>query len=185
MSIESVMLTDHLTLCCPTLLFSLQSFLASGAFLVSRLFASGGQNIGASASTAILPMSTQGWFPVELTDLISLQSKGLSKASVIWRSAFFMVQHSQFYMTTGRIIAMIIIWTFVSKGMSLLFNTLSSFYKAFLPRSRCLFMAAVTIPSDSWAEENKIYHCFHIFPLYLLWSDGTSCRDLSFLNVEF
>ena len=60
MSIESVMLTDHLTLCCPTLLFSLQSFLASGAFLVSRLFASGGQNIGASASTAILPMSTQG-----------------------------------------------------------------------------------------------------------------------------
>ena len=61
---------------------SLQSFLASGTFPVGWLFASGSQNIGASASAAILPMSIQGWFPVELTDLITLQSKGLSKASV-------------------------------------------------------------------------------------------------------
>ena len=47
------------------------------------------------------------------------------------------------------------------------------------------FMVAVTIHSDFQAEENKICHCFHIFPIYLPWSDGTRFRDLSLLNVEF
>ena len=56
-----------------------QSFPASGSLLVNRLFASGGQNIGASASSAVLPMNIQGWFPLELTGLISLLSKGLSR----------------------------------------------------------------------------------------------------------
>ena len=53
---------------------------------------------------------------------------------------------------------------------------------AFLPRSK---MAAVTIFSDCGAQENKIFHCFHCFPIYLPWSDGTVCHRLSFLNVEF
>ena len=56
----------------------LQSFPASEAFLMSRLFASGGQNIGASVSASVLPMNIQGWFPLGLTGLISLQSKGFS-----------------------------------------------------------------------------------------------------------
>ena len=56
-----------------------QSFLASASFPVSRLFASGGQSIGASASASVLPMNIQGWFPLGLTGLISLQSKGLSR----------------------------------------------------------------------------------------------------------
>jgi len=47
------------------------------------------------------------------------------------------------------------------------------------------FMATVTISSDFGAQENKIYHCFHIFPFYLSWSNGIGCYDLSFLNVEF
>ena len=46
-------------------------------------------------------------------------------------------------------------------------------------------MAAVTIGSDFGDQENKIYHCFHFFPFYLPWSDGTGCHDLSFPNVEF
>ena len=47
------------------------------------------------------------------------------------------------------------------------------------------FKAAVTICSDFGAQENKVWHCFHCFPIYLPWSDGTRCHDLSFLNVEF
>ena len=59
--------------------FCLQSFPASGSFPVSQLFASGGQSIGASASASVLSVNIQGWFPLELTGFISLQSKGLSR----------------------------------------------------------------------------------------------------------
>ena len=59
----------------------LQSFPASGSFPVSQLFGSGGQSIGASASASVLPVNSQGWFPLGLTGLISLQSKGLSRSS--------------------------------------------------------------------------------------------------------
>ena len=85
----------------------LQSFPASGSFLRSQLFASGGQNIGASAS--VLPMSIQDWFPLGLTDLLVVQGtlKSLlqhhsSKALILWCLAFFIVQLSQPYMTTGK-----------------------------------------------------------------------------------
>ena len=70
--------------------------------------------------------------------------------------------------------------------MSLLFNMLSRWVIAFLLRSKCLtFMAAVIICSDFRAQENKVCHCFHCFPIYLPWSYGTRSHDLSFLNVEF
>ena len=70
--------------------FCIQSFPASGSFLMSQLFASGGQSIGASAS--VLPMNIQGWFPLGLTGLISLLSKGLSKVvsrTTVWKHQFF------------------------------------------------------------------------------------------------
>ena len=81
----------------------LESFPASGSFLRSQLFASGGQS--ASASASVLPMNIQGWFPLGLTGLISLQSKGLSrvfsnttvqssKASILQCSALFIAQFS-------------------------------------------------------------------------------------------
>ena len=73
-SIELVVPSNHLTLCCPLLLF-----LASGSFLMNRLFTSGSQSIGVSASASVLPKSSQGWFPLGLTSLISFQSKGLSR----------------------------------------------------------------------------------------------------------
>ena len=57
----------------------LQSFPASGSYQMSQLFASGGQNIGLSASTSVLPMNTQDWSPLRWTGCISLQSKGLSR----------------------------------------------------------------------------------------------------------
>ena len=130
-------------------LFCLQSFPSSGSFPVSWLFSSDGQRIGVSASATVLPMNIQGWFPLGLTGLISLLSKGLSKnllqhhsskASILWCSAFSMVQLSHPYMTTGKTIALTI-WTFVDKVMSLLFNTLSRFVIAFLPRSKHLLIS--------------------------------------------
>ena len=78
MSIESVMLSKHLILCRP-LFVCLQSFPASESFPMSGLFAPGEHNIGVSASTSVLPMNIQGWFPLGLTSLISLQFKGLSQ----------------------------------------------------------------------------------------------------------
>ena len=78
MSTESVMPSKHLILCHPLSLLP-SIFPSSGSFLMSWLFTSGGQSTGASASASVLPMNIQGWFPIGLTGLISLLSKGLSK----------------------------------------------------------------------------------------------------------
>ena len=120
--------------------FCPQSFPASGTFPMSRLLASDDQNTGASASASVLSMSTQGWFTIRLTGLIlqwparSLLQSHSSKASTLWCSAFFMVQLSQPYLTTGKTIALTI-QTFVARVMSLLLNTVSRFVIAFLSRS--------------------------------------------------
>ena len=122
-------------------------------------------------------------FGIDWFDLLAVQRtlKNLFhhhdlKALVLQCLAFFMVQPSRSYMTTGKTIALTV-WTFVGKVMSLLFNTLSRFFIA--------FMVAVTVCSDFGAPKKKIYHCFHFFPLYLLWSDGAGCHDLSVLKGEF
>jgi len=110
----------------------LQSFPASGSTPMSQLFALGGQSIGASDSASVLLMNIQGWFPLGLTGLISLPSKGLSRvfsSTTVWKHQFFGTQPSlqlklsHPYMTTGKTITLTI-WTFVGKVMSLLFNTL-------------------------------------------------------------
>ena len=100
----------------------LQSFPASGSFQMNQLFVSSGQSIGASASTSVLPMNIQDWFPLKWTGWISLQCKGLSrvfsntssKASIFWHSAFFIVQLSYPHMTTGKTRALTR-WTFLAK----------------------------------------------------------------------
>jgi len=94
MSSESMMPSNHLILCCPpsSLAFNLSQ--PSGSFPVSLLFPSGGHSIGASS---VLPMNIQGWFPLELTGLISLQSKGLLSvfsSTTIWNIQLFGAQHS-------------------------------------------------------------------------------------------
>ena len=96
----------------------------------------------------------------------SLLQHHSSKASIPQRSAFFIVQLSHPYMTTGKTRALTI-WTFVGKAMSLLFNMLSTVVITFLPRRKCLFMAAVTICSDFGAPKNKVSHCSHCFPICL------------------
>ena len=125
-----------------------------GSFPLSRLFAPGSQSIGASASASALPMSIQCWFILELTSLIFLNSKGLSrvfsstslKASFLQHSAYFIVQFSHPSVTTEKTIALTI-WTFIGNVMSLLFNTLPKFVIAFLPRSKHLLISWLQSPS--------------------------------------
>ena len=96
MSIELVMPSNHLILCHP---FSScpQSFPSSGSFQMTQLFASGGQNIGVSTSTSVVPMNTQDWSPLVWTGWISLQSKGLERvfsSTVVQKHKFFGAQLS-------------------------------------------------------------------------------------------
>ena len=126
MSIESMMPSSHLILCRP-LLLPTSIFPSSGSFQMNQFFSSGGQIIGISASTSVLPMNTQDRSPLEWTGWISLQSKGLSrvfsnnhssKASILQHSAFFTVQLSHPCMTNGKTIALTR-QTFIGKVMSL------------------------------------------------------------------
>ena len=173
---------------------SFKSFPALGSFPMSQFFTSDGQSAGVSASASVLPMNIQDWFPLGWTGWISLRSKGFSRVfsnTTVQKHQFSgaqlsLVQLSHPYMTTGKTIALTR-RTFVGKVMSLLFNMLSRLVMAFPPRSECLliFMAAVIICSDFGAPQSKVCHCFRCFTVYLPWSDGTRCHDLSFLNVEF
>ena len=139
-----------------------------------------------------LQLQCQSFQWIFRTDFLSVQGslKSLlqhhsSKASILRHSAFFIVQLSHPYMTTGKTIALTI-QTFIGKVMSLLYNTLSRFVIAFLPRSKRLLILWLQSPSTVILEPNKIKsHCFHCFPIYLPWSVGSRCHDLSFLNVQF
>ena len=133
-----------------------QSLPASGSFPMSQLFTWSGQKIGVSASTSAFLMNTQDWSPLmDLLKLLAVQGTPKSllqhhswKASIFRHSAFFTVQISHPYMTTGKTIALTR-WTFAGKVMPLLFNMLSRLAMTFLPRSKSLnFMAAVTICRD-------------------------------------
>ena len=113
--------------------------------------------------------------------LKSLLQHHSSKASILRRSAFFTVQLSHPYMTTGKTTALTR-RTFVGKVMSLLFNMLSRSVITFLPRSKRLLISWMQSPSAVIVEPKKIKSdTFHCFPIYLPWSDGTRCHDLSFL----
>ena len=153
MSIGLVMPSNHLILCHPLLLLP-SIFLSIRVF--SNEFTSGGQSFGVSASINISPSNEHPGpisFKMDWLDLLGVQGtiKSLlqhhsSKASILWCSAFFIVQLSHPYTITGRTIALTR-QTFVGKVMSLLFHMLSRFINTFLPRSKRLliFMAAVTI----------------------------------------
>ena len=125
----------HSTISSSVVIFSscLEYFPASGSFPMSQSFPSGGQSIGISASASVLPINIQDWvfFRIDWFDFLAIQGtlKNLlqyhsSKASILQHSAFFIVQLSHPYMTTGKTIALIR-WTFVGKIMALLFNMLS------------------------------------------------------------
>ena len=142
-----------------------QLFPASGSFPVSHIFPSGGQSIGASASAPVLPMNIEVWFPLGLAGMISLLYKGLSKvfsSTTVRKCQFlgaqpslFMTQLSHPYISTGKTIALTI-WTFISKVMSLLFTSLSSFDIAILSRSESLLISWLQSPSALILEPKKM-----------------------------
>ena len=121
-------------------------------------------------------------FRMDWLDLLAVQGtlKSLlqhhsSKASILWQSAFFTVQLSHPYMTTGKIIALTR-WTFVGKVMSLLLNMLSRLVITFLPRSKRLLISWLQSPSVVILEPPKI-KSDTVFPFpYFPWSDGTRCH---------
>ena len=107
--------------------------------------------------------------------LKSLLQHHSSKASILLCSAFFTVQLSHPYMTTGKTIDSTR-WTFVGKVTSLFLNMLSMLVITFLPRSKHLLISWLQSPSAVILEpKNKVWHCF---PIYFPWSDGTRCHDL-------
>ena len=169
-----------------------QSFPASGSFQIVSLcirwpkYWSFSFNISPSNEYSGLISLRMDWLDLLEVQgtLKSLLQHHSSKASGLWLSAFFIVQLSHPYMTTGKIIALTR-WTFPNKVMSLLFNMLSRLVITFLPRSKHLLISWLQSPSVVILEPSKIVsHCFHCFPTYLPWSDGTGCHDLSFLNTE-
>ena len=164
MSIESVMPSDHLILCHPLLLLSpippsIRVFSNESALRIRwPKYRSFSVSISPSNEHPGLISFRMDWLDLLAVQgtLKSLLQHHSSKASILWCSAFFIVQLSHPSMTTGKTIASTR-WTFVDKVMSLLFNMLFRLVIAFLPRSKCLsFMAAVTICSDFGAPKNKV-----------------------------
>ena len=190
MSIESVMLSNHLILCGPLLLLpsifpSIRVF-SNELTIHIRWPRYWSFSISPSNEYSGLISFWIHWFDLLAVQgtLKSLLQHHSLKASILWYSAFFIVQLSHPYMTTGKTIALIR-WTFVGKVMSLLFKMLSRLVIAFLPRSKHLLISWLQSSSASdFGAPPKICHCFHCFPIYLPSSDGTRCHDLSFLNVE-
>ena len=169
---DAIQTSHALSLCssCP------QPFQAPGSFPMSWFF-----HQVANALELQLNHQSFQWIPrvdfcrTDRFDLPAVQGtlKGFlqhysSKAIILWGSAFSHVQISRPYMTTGKPITLTI-WTFVGKLMSLLYNMLSTFVTAFLPRSKHLLiswlqsLAAVSFE----AQENKVCHCFYFLPIYL------------------
>ena len=174
MSIESMMPSNHLILCCPLLLlpsiFPSVRVFSNESALRTRWPKYWSFSFSISPSSEHLGLIS---FRMDWLDLLAVQGtlKSLqhhsSKASILWRSAFFTIQLSHPYMTAGKTIALTR-WTFVGNVMSLLFNMLPKFVIAFLPRSKHLLISWLQSPSAVILKppKNKVWHCFHCFPIY-------------------
>ena len=186
--------SNHLILCCPFLLppsiFPSIRVFSNESVLCIRWPKDWSFSVSISPSDEYSGLIS---FRMDWLDLLTVQGTlnslfqhHSSKASILQRSAFTMVQLSHPYMTTGKIIA-VIIWIFVGKVVSLLFNILSRFVIAFLPRSKC--------PLISWLQSSSVVilerkfprrgncHYFHLFPFCLPCSNGARCHYLSFFNI--
>ena len=174
MSIESVMPSNHLILCRPHLLppsifSSIRVFSSELALCIKwpKYWSFSFSLIPSNENYGLISFRIDWFdrFEVQGT-LKSLRQHPSSKASILRHSAFFIVQLSHPYMTTGKTIALTR-QTFVGKVMCL-FLMLSWFVIAFLPRSKSFnFMAEVIIYRNFGAQENKFCHCFHCFAIYL------------------
>ena len=171
----------------------LQAFPVSGSFPMCPFFALGGKELQTfwSFSFSISPFNEHSGlisFRINWLDLLAVQGilKSLLqhhswKASVLWHSAFFIVQLSHPYMTTRKTIALTR-WTFVGKVMSLLFNMLSRLVITLFPRSKRLLISWLLSPAAVILEPIKI-----LFPLipHLSWSDRTGAMILVYWMLSF
>ena len=207
---------NHLILCCPLLLLSsiFPSIVVFFHELTLRIRWPKYWSISFSISpsneySGLISFRIDYWFDLLVVQwtLKNLLQYHNSKASILWH-VFFTVRLSLLYMTTGKILALTI-WTFVGKVMSLLFNMLSRFVIAFLPRSKHLLISWLQSPSAVvWEPKKRKYVTASTFPPFIChevlrfmgskrvghdwatelnWTElnGIGCHDLSFLNVEF
>ena len=193
MSIDLVMPSNHLIICCPLLpppsIFSSIRVFSNESVLRIRWPKYWSLSFSISPSNEYSELIS---FRIDWFDLLAVQRTLKSlfqhhspKASILQCSAFFIVQLSHPSMTTGKTIALTR-RTFVGQVLSLLFNLLSRLVIVFLPRSKCLLISWLLSSSAVILEpQNKVCHWFHCLPIYLPWSDGTRYHDLHFLNVEF
>ena len=175
MSIESVMPSNHLILCCPPLLPSIFPSIrvfSNESVLCIRWPKYWSFSVSISTSNEYSGLIS---FRTDWLDLLVVQGtlKGLlqhcsSKASILQCSDFFMIQLSHPYITTRKTIALSK-QSFISKVTSLLFNMLSRLVIAFLPRSKRVLISWLQSPSVVvWEpKKNKVCHCLHCFPIYL------------------
>ena len=190
MSIESIMPSNSSSV---TPIFSCpQSFSAPMSFPMSWLFTWDSQSIGASTLALVLPMNIQGWFPLGLTGLMSLQSKELSRvfsSTIVQKHQFLSAQlvlWSNSHICTWKTMVLMI-HTFVSKVISMLLNILSGSVISFLPRSKPCLISWLQSPSGVILEPRKIkFVIASIFPPYICHAVmRLDAIILSFLNVEF
>ena len=173
--VHSVMPSNHLVLCrplhlLPSIFPSVRVFPNESAFCI-RWPKCWSFRFSISPSNEYSGLIS---FRIDRLDFLAVQGtlKSLlqhhsTKATILWCPAFVMVQLSHPYITTGKTIALTK-WTFVGKVMSLHFNIPSGLIIAFLPRSRCLLILCLhTICSDFGAQESKVCHYCHCFPIYL------------------
>ena len=192
MSMESVMPSNHLILSPPSPpalnLFQHKVFSNELALHIRQPI------IRTSASESVFPMNIQGWFPLGLTGFVSLLFKGLSRvfsSTTVWKHQLFGTQPSLW--SNSHIHTWLLekpklglYGPLLAKWCLCFFNTLSRFVISFLPRSKHLLISGLQSSSTVNLEPEKIVcNCFHCFPIYLPWSNGTRCHDLSFLNAEF
>ena len=180
--IKLVMPSNHLVLWCPLLLLTsifpnISVFSSESALLIrwSKNWRFSFSTSPFNEYSGLISLRIE-WFDLlgvqgTLKSLVQLQkfkkrfNFSSSKSSILWCSAFFMVQLSHPYMTTGKTIA---IQTFVGKVMSQLFNMLFRLVIALLPRSKCPLISWLqSSPADFGVQKNKVYHFFHCFPIYL------------------
>ena len=184
--------SNHLILCRPLLLLpsifpSIRVFSNESVLHIRwPKYSSFSFNISPSNEYSGLISFTIAWFDILAIQgtLKSLLQHHSSKASSLLHSAFFVIQLSHPYMTTGKTIALTR-WNFVSKVMSLLFSMLSRLVIALLPRSKRLLISWLQSPQQwFWSPTKWSLSLFPLFPIYLTWSDGTRWNYLHFLNVE-
>ena len=174
MPINSLMPSNHLILYClllflPAMFPSIRVFSDESALHIRwPKYWSFSFSISPSSEYSVLISFKTDWFdlPAVQGTLKNLLQHHSLKALILWCSAFFIVQLSHPYMTSGKTIA-VTIQTFVGKVITLLFIRLSKFVIAFLPRGKCLLILWLPSLSRVILEPKKIvFHCFHFFPIY-------------------